>query len=152
MLLKYLPPKYCARCKGRQRQEFYLKMWLLRKIAHMNHYGTLENSYVSTVDLFESIIIVKEGQIWAGEGQTRWRNFQEGLTLTTWGIGKFVFFHSTACTYFQDVTLGYFDFFKVPDNYSEIIHSWQEKKITAKKALHLLGISKSAYYNLVSKI
>lgn len=58
----------------------------------MNHYRTLANSYVSAVDQFETIIIVKEGQIWAGEGQTRWRNFQEGLTLTTWGIGKFVFF------------------------------------------------------------
>lgn len=41
---------------------------------------------------------------------------------------------------------------ELPDNYSEIIHSWQEKKITAKKAMHLLGISKSAFYNLVSKI
>ena len=41
---------------------------------------------------------------------------------------------------------------ELPDNYSEIIHNWHEKKITAKKAMYLLGISKSAFYNLVSKI
>lgn len=29
----------------------------------MNHYRTLADSYVSTVDQFETIIIVKEGQI-----------------------------------------------------------------------------------------
>ena len=29
----------------------------------MNHHETLENAHVSTVDLFQSIIIVKEGQI-----------------------------------------------------------------------------------------
>lgn len=38
-------------------------MWLFREIAHMNHYRTLANSYVSAVDQFETIIIVKEGQI-----------------------------------------------------------------------------------------
>ena len=41
---------------------------------------------------------------------------------------------------------------ELPDNYKEIIYNWREKKITAKKAMYQLGISKSAFYNLVSKI
>lgn len=54
-------------------------MWLLREMVHMNHYEGLENAYVSTVDLFGSVIRVKEGQIRVGEGQNSWRNFQEAL-------------------------------------------------------------------------
>ena len=41
---------------------------------------------------------------------------------------------------------------KLPDNYTEIIQSWRSKKITARNAMRQLGISKSAFYNLVSKI
>lgn len=41
---------------------------------------------------------------------------------------------------------------ELPDNYSEIIQSWRSKKITARNAMRQLGISKSAFYNLVSNI
>lgn len=41
---------------------------------------------------------------------------------------------------------------ELPDNYDEIIHSWRTKKITARKAMKILGMSKSRFYTLVSKI
>lgn len=39
----------------------------------------------------------------------------------------------------------------LPDNYESIISDWKKKKITAKKAMMLLGVSKSVFYELVKK-
>ena len=39
----------------------------------------------------------------------------------------------------------------LPDNYESIISDWKKKKITARKAMMLLGVSKSVFYELVKK-
>ena len=39
----------------------------------------------------------------------------------------------------------------LPDNWDEIILEWRSKKITARKAMELSGISKSAFYKLVKE-
>ena len=38
----------------------------------------------------------------------------------------------------------------LPDNYKEIIKAWKAGKITAKKAIKELGLSKSTFYKLIS--
>lgn len=37
----------------------------------------------------------------------------------------------------------------LPDNWDEIISDWRDKKITARKAMELTGISKTSFYKLV---
>lgn len=36
-----------------------------------------------------------------------------------------------------------------PDNWDEVIRQWQKGKITAKKAMEMLGIKKSSFYSLL---
>ncbi len=38
----------------------------------------------------------------------------------------------------------------LPDNWDDVISAWKDKKITARKAVEELGISKSAFYNMIN--
>ena len=38
-----------------------------------------------------------------------------------------------------------------PDNWNEVYSDWKEKKITARQAMKLLGVSKSLFYRWVAK-
>ncbi len=37
----------------------------------------------------------------------------------------------------------------LPDNWDEIVSEWRDKKITARKAMELAGVSKTSFYKLV---
>ena len=38
----------------------------------------------------------------------------------------------------------------LPDNWDDVISDWKDKKITARKAMEELGISKSTFYKLIN--
>ncbi len=38
----------------------------------------------------------------------------------------------------------------LPDNYDEVINLWKNKEITAKKAMEMLGMSKTSFYRMIS--
>ena len=38
-----------------------------------------------------------------------------------------------------------------PDNFKEVYSDWKDKKITAVKAMALMGLKKNSFYNLVKK-
>lgn len=40
----------------------------------------------------------------------------------------------------------------LPDNWNDVISAWKDKKITARKAVEELGISKSAFYNMINNL
>ncbi|MDO4736937.1 MAG: recombinase family protein [Bacteroidia bacterium] len=40
----------------------------------------------------------------------------------------------------------------LPDNWDDVISAWKDKKITARKAVEELGISKSAFYNMINNL
>lgn len=40
----------------------------------------------------------------------------------------------------------------LPENWDDVISAWKDKKITARKAVEKLGISKSAFYKLINNL